>query len=570
MFYLDENEEAIRTRFNTLSFYFLIASYILSFYLLDRTYKNVWIGFPIAIFTYIILRFLIYRRKAGSSPPFYKNKSKAIKLLIFALFCNFCFFSLQYLAHAPILNQHFLPANMTMDNYIQYTGPDSGSENSYWSFQFSIQGQDLKNNAIFSERFENEDKFDLDPASLINKEFVGCGCGVEYGSWGDIALNPSFPFRYYEDKDGIPGIKLPTWLALCFGRESCEKKYTGTDVDYNTTYKLFYRIVGDPKLALENDKCPPKSMNFLQVNREEFGTVPNDEVVLSFLFAFSTSMASGSLLLALGLISLTENYGNRITFIVLNSMTTIGLELTVLVREDFIDDLKWKFIPFVICFLGSGYIYFIILKGDIWKIIFTFLQKFRRIFKYTGDSEKTIMKILSSVWKVLWFLIGCPWALFQVIVILWIKGRCKIFALKPFKLSEDKYSLIYDKKDTRKKNKIFNIITIIDVVVFRCGAGAILLHLLLTENAKEPLVMTVTLVFVLYDFLSCMYPLVKQALILKGVNNMLESLNPRYYNMAIIKRERTLKTATVKRGRRGSDESIQLQNRRELDIIYHT
>jgi len=262
-------------------------------------------------------------------------------------------------------------------------------------------------------------------------------------------------------------------------------------------------------------------------------------------------VASVSILFSLGFIHLTENFGNRITFVVLISITTIGLEIAVLLKEDFLDDPIWKFSLFMITLLGSGFAYFIVLRHHMLGILKSFGRKFTRIFKDDGDSERLIMKITWTISKILWFIFGIIWAVLSLTLILWIKGRCKIFALKSFKLSEDKYGLNFHQSKIRRNNKLWNVITIFDAVVFRGGEGVILLRLLLLEKARSPLLMTVLLVFILYEFLSCIYPLVKQTYIFKSVNIMLESLHPRYYNVAVIRRERALKLAdSLKRGKK--------------------
>jgi len=449
---------------------------------------------------------------------------------------------------------------MHLKEYIQYTDKsDDISDDYYWSLTFSVNRAKLAENEEFPESglLENADS---------NDAFVGCGCGVEYGSWGDIAVAPSLPFIYYKNPGDMEGVKLPTWLCICFSETSCTENYIGTQVPPETKHNLFYRVVGDPILALKNKQCPPSSMNFLQVYREEHGIPPNDEVLLTFLFGFSTTVASVSILVSLFFIHLTENFGNRITFVVLISMTTIGLEIAVMNKEGFLDDPIWKFSLFMITLLGSGFAYFLVLGNHMLAIFKALAKKFSRIFKDDGDSERLFMKVLWALWKAVWFIVGIFWAIFSLIVILWIKGRCKIFALKSFKLSEEKYGILFHKLKIRRSNKLWNMITIFDAIVFRGGEGVLLLRLLLLKKAKSPLLMTVLLVFILYEFLSCIYPLVKQTYIFKSVNIMLESLHPRYYNVAVIRRERGLKLAeSLKRSKKrgGGDESLELAARRE-------
>jgi len=571
MFYLSENEIAIRRTFTFLSLFLLVAIYIISYYAFDPCYKNAFYGFPIAFIIYILLKCLLTRQRAGASRPFYAQKSRFIKLAIYTAFCNFCFFALQYCVFFPIQNQKFVPATMTNAGFTEYSGSSTKTGDTYWSLEFSIAGEDLQENPAYTRNFETGA---TDYTVDLNDTFVGCGCGVEYGDWGDIVMNPSLPFKYYDDKFGVDGIKLPTWLCICFSEAACERKYTGDDVQGVTLNNLFYRIVGDPVLALKNQKCPPDDMNFLQVYREDEGVPAHDQVLLSFLFAFSSAMASAALFLTMGFILLTVNYGHRITFVVLNSVASISLELTVLFNEDLYDDVLLKFVPFMISFFGSGYIYGIIMVNDIRNIGKVLWTKFLKIFSYEGFSEKLIVKIGSTLWKIIWFIIGCFWAVFSLIFIIWFKGRCKIFALTGFKLDEDKYSMIYEKKEIKDKNILFNVITIIDSVFFRGGQGTLFLHLLISGAAKDALLVTVAFIFVMYEFLSCLYPLVKQVYLLKGISVMLESLNPRYYNVAVVRRERVLKVPVtkeiVKERRRNSEERIELQGvGSEVQITHH-
>jgi len=477
-----------------------------------------------------------------------------------------------------MIRQEFLPAKMTITDFTEYSGPSTKTGDTYWSLGFSLTGESLKENPAYTRYFE-EDGTSGSPVKTSDT-FVGCGCGVEFGRWGDIAINPSFPFKYYDDRFGVDGVKLPTWLCICYSEAACERKYIGDDVQNTTVNNLFYRIVGDPVLALKNQKCPPDDMNFLQVYREDHGVPAHDGVLLSFLFAFSSAMASASLFLAMGFLYLTENYGHRITFIVLISFGSISLELSVLFIQDLYDDIPLKFVPFLISFFGSGYIYAPMMIKDIKNIFKTLWKKLKRIFKYDGFSERLYVKIGSTIWKIIWFILGCFWAVSDLIFLLWLKGRCKLFALNPFKLDEDRYNIIYDNKEVKDKNIMFNMITIVDCFFLRGGEGVLFLHILITGDFdSKPVLTLAALGFVLYEFMSCLYPLVKQAYLLKGIQTMLESLNPRYYNVAVIRRERMLKAPLakeeVKERRRNSDETITLQQREppgthaDIQITYH-
>lgn len=553
MFYLDANEEAIRHRFNILSLYHLVAFYVLCYYFLDRTYAKIWFGFPIALFSYLIVRCLIHRKRSASAPPFYNNKSKFFKLLAWTLITNGCFFALQYLGHYPVLSQAFTQINTNYVDYVEYSDQEvTGTSDIYWSFRFNMSAQD-----ILPESGDDDDRILLEDGDA-----VGCGCGNQYGPWGDIIFNPSMPNRYYTDKFGVNGVKIPTWLCLCYSRESCTKKYIGPDRD--PTIKLYYRVVGDRQAALNNKVCPPPDMNFIQIYREHLGQPANDSLLLNFTLGFSASMSSLSLLLVFIMIYFTENYGNRITFVVVSSIITVLLEISVVIVERFSRTWDQGLMPFMITFLGSGYIFMIFQKAEAILVLKNVKNKFWDIFRDDEDTRKWPMRVLKRTGKVIWFIVGCFWAVFNLVVVLWGKGRFKIFAMKEFKLSEEKYSIIFKQRELLKKNKLLNTLTLIDAVVFRCGEAAFFLYIIMNHKVRNLLLVDVCLGFVAYEALSCIYPLVRQTYALRSFNSMLESLHPRYFNVTVVRRERVLKREENHKVKKDDlEESIELRRRRE-------
>eukprot|EP00330_Aristerostoma_sp_ATCC50986_P001656 CAMPEP_0114578808 /NCGR_PEP_ID=MMETSP0125-20121206/3312_1 /TAXON_ID=485358 ORGANISM="Aristerostoma sp., Strain ATCC 50986" /NCGR_SAMPLE_ID=MMETSP0125 /ASSEMBLY_ACC=CAM_ASM_000245 /LENGTH=106 /DNA_ID=CAMNT_0001769177 /DNA_START=378 /DNA_END=698 /DNA_ORIENTATION=+ len=91
---------------------------------------------------------------------------------------------------------------------------DDGATDTYWSIKFEVQ--DIIEHLQNSE-YEFPEDFRDDP--------IGCGCGVDYGKWGDTIFNPTEPFYYHHYENGIDGVMLPTWLCICFSESNCLEKF---------------------------------------------------------------------------------------------------------------------------------------------------------------------------------------------------------------------------------------------------------------------------------------------------------------------------------------------------------
>ena len=286
MFYLDDNQYKIRQRFNYFSNTLILVFYLSSYYFLDRTYEGVWLGFPVTIVSYSILRCLVLQRGLNSGPEFYNARSIIIKLTIWMFVTNAWFFTIQYVALYPIAMQTFLPANSVLSSATEYVGPSTGIQDKYWSLSFSIDSEYLTQDPRVSE----------DMIGLPN--YTGCGCGVEYGPWGDIIFNPAPPFKYHHNKFGVPGVKLPTWLCVCFQRESVAILLILHQIKAGVTFiQLHYRIVGDPSLALDNTGVSSSRHELSsQVYREPIGVPSPDSVFFNFLITFPLSTSSLAIL----------------------------------------------------------------------------------------------------------------------------------------------------------------------------------------------------------------------------------------------------------------------------------
>jgi len=65
-----------------------------------------------------------------------------------------------------------------------------------------------------------------------------------------------------------------------------------------------------------------------------------------------------------------------------------------------------------------------------------------------------------------------------------------------------------------------------------------------------------------YEFFSSLYPIIRQAIKLKSLSVMMISLNPRYYNVEVIRKERELRLAANKSSANITNESADGLRRR--------
>jgi len=71
--------------------------------------------------------------------------------------------------------------------------------------------------------------------------------------------------------------------------------------------------------------------------------------------------------------------------------------------------------------------------------------------------------------------------------------------------------------------------------------GAILASIIVEKYPSLNWSLTVACGYVLYELLAEVYPIIRQIIMLKSFNLMIISLNPRYYNIEVVRKERELR-----------------------------